>query len=53
MRTMLVGVEPTDPATFVAMAVGFLVDRGDRVRGAGATRGAAGSDGRAADRNEG
>ena len=24
MRTMLVGVEPTDPATFVAMAAGFL-----------------------------
>jgi putative ABC transport system permease protein len=24
MRTMLVGVEPTDPATFVAMAGGFL-----------------------------
>jgi hypothetical protein len=24
MRTMLVGVEPTDPATFAAMAVGFL-----------------------------
>jgi putative ABC transport system permease protein len=25
MRTMLVGVEPTDPATFGAMVVGFLV----------------------------
>ena len=25
MRTMLVGVEPTDPATFAAMIVGFLV----------------------------
>ena len=25
MRTMLVGVEPTDPATFAAMAAGFLV----------------------------
>jgi ABC-type antimicrobial peptide transport system permease subunit len=25
MRTMLVGVEPTDPATFAAMALGFLV----------------------------
>ena len=25
MRTMLVGVQPTDPATFVAMAAGFLV----------------------------
>jgi ABC-type antimicrobial peptide transport system permease subunit len=25
LRTMLVGVEPTDPATFVAIAVGFLV----------------------------
>jgi putative ABC transport system permease protein len=25
MRTMLVGVEPTDPGTFVAMVVGFLV----------------------------
>lgn len=24
MRTMLVGVEPTDPATFAAMAVGFF-----------------------------
>src|SRR5262245_25973843 len=25
MRTMLVGVEPTDPATFVAIAIGFLI----------------------------
>ena len=25
IRTMLVGVEPTDPATFTAMAVGFLL----------------------------
>ncbi len=25
MRTMLVGVEPTDPATFAAMTLGFLV----------------------------
>ena len=25
MRTMLIGVEPTDPATFAAMVVGFLV----------------------------
>jgi putative ABC transport system permease protein len=25
IRTMLVGVEPTDPATFAAMAVGFLL----------------------------
>jgi putative ABC transport system permease protein len=25
MKTMLVGVEPTDPATFAAMAAGFLV----------------------------
>jgi putative ABC transport system permease protein len=25
IRTLLVGVEPTDPATFTAMAVGFLV----------------------------
>ena len=25
MRTMLVGVAPTDPATFVAMAIAFLV----------------------------
>ena len=25
MRTMLVGVEPTDPATFAAMAAGFFV----------------------------
>lgn len=25
MRTMLVGVEPTDPGTFIAMVVGFLV----------------------------
>ena len=25
MRTMLVGVEPTDPATFAAMAAGFLI----------------------------
>ena len=25
MRTMLVGVEPTDPATFVAMSAGFLI----------------------------
>jgi putative ABC transport system permease protein len=25
MRTMLVGVEPTDPATFAAMVVGFLL----------------------------
>jgi predicted permease len=25
IRTMLVGVEPTDPATFTAMALGFLV----------------------------
>jgi predicted permease len=25
IRTMLVGVEPTDPATFITMAVGFLV----------------------------
>jgi putative ABC transport system permease protein len=25
LRTMLVGVEPSDPATFVAMAAGFLV----------------------------
>ncbi|HJR59257.1 MAG TPA: ABC transporter permease [Vicinamibacterales bacterium] len=25
LRTMLVGVEPTDPATFAAMAAGFLV----------------------------
>ena len=25
MRTMLVGVEPTDPATFIAMIAGFLV----------------------------
>jgi ABC-type antimicrobial peptide transport system permease subunit len=25
MRSMLVGVEPTDPVTFAAMALGFLV----------------------------
>jgi putative ABC transport system permease protein len=25
MRTMLVGVQPTDPATFAAMAVGFFL----------------------------
>jgi ABC-type antimicrobial peptide transport system permease subunit len=25
MRTMLIGVEPTDPATFAAMVAGFLV----------------------------
>jgi ABC-type antimicrobial peptide transport system permease subunit len=25
MRSMLVGVEPTDPATFAAMTAGFLV----------------------------
>jgi putative ABC transport system permease protein len=25
LRTMLVGVEPTDPATFVSIAAGFLV----------------------------
>ena len=25
MRTMLIGVQPTDPATFLAMAAGFLV----------------------------
>ena len=25
MRTMLVGVEPTDPLTFTGMAAGFLV----------------------------
>ena len=38
IQSMLVGVEPTDPATFGAMALGFLLIAADRLRRPSAPR---------------
>jgi hypothetical protein len=49
MKTMLVGIKPTDPLTFVAMVALFL-DRDCGYSNAGSTRGSAGPVDRAARR---
>ena len=46
MASMLVGVEPTDPMTFAAIALLFVGDCRRRVVGAGVARVEARSDGR-------